>query len=228
MPLHRKGGLDCHHLLAIDSNHEMKVIAINGSPRKGGNTEYLLKKVLEPISQAGIKTELIQIGGKPVRGCLACYKCRDRKDRKCANKTDIVNRCIDKMIEADAIILGSPTYFACMTAEMKALIDRAGMVARVNGFLFARKIGCAVTANRRAGAPNVVDSINHMFLISKMIIPGSTYWNLGVGMDKEDVKEDREALENMKDLGESIVWLLQCTRQPVLLPGKRVAEIVNN
>jgi len=187
----------------------MKAIAINGSPRKGGNTEYLLRKVLEPISKAGIKTELIQIGGKPVRGYLACYKCRQRKDSRCANKTDLVNKCIDKMIEADAIILGSPTYFACMTAEMKALIDRAGMVARVNDFLFARKIGCAVVANRRAGATNVMDSINHMFLMSKMIVPGSTYWNFGVGLDKGDVKNDTEALENMKDLGTTIAWLLK-------------------
>ena len=192
----------------------MKAIAINGSPRKGGNTEYLLRKVLEPIGEAGIKTELIQVGGKPVRGCLACYKCRERKDRKCANKSDVVNRCIEKMIEADAIILGSPTYFACMTAEMKALIDRAGMVARVNDFLFSRKIGCAVVANRRGGALNVVDSINHMFLISKMIVPGSTYWNFGVGMDKEDVKNDKEALENMKDLGERIAWLMKCVKTP--------------
>jgi len=192
---------------AISQN--MKAIAINGSPRKGGNTEYLLKKVLEPIGAAGIKTELIQIGGKAVRGCVACYKCRERKDSKCANKTDIVNKCIDKMVEADAIILGSPTYFAGMTAEMKALVDRAGMVARVNGFLFARKIGCAVSVNRRAGAINVMDAINHMFLISKMIVPGSTYWNFGVGMNEGDVKGDAEALENMNDLGQTIAWLLK-------------------
>lgn len=187
----------------------MKVIAFNGSPRKGGNTEYLLKKVLEPIDQAGIATELIQIGGKPVRGCLACNKCMVNKDSRCANKSDIVNECIGKMIEADAIILGSPTYFADMTSEMKALIDRSGFVAFANGHLFSRKIGAAVVVNRRGGATNVMDSINHMFLMSKMIVPGSTYWNFGIGLDKGDVEKDAEALANMKDLGETIAWLIK-------------------
>jgi multimeric flavodoxin WrbA len=187
----------------------MKTIAFNGSPRKGGNTEFLLRKVLEPISEAGIDTELVQIGGKLVRGCLGCYKCRENKNSKCVIDTDIVNECIGKMIEADAIILGSPTYFAAMTSEMKALIDRAGFVSGSNGRLFTRKIGAAVVAQRRGGATNVVDSINHLFLISGMIVPGSTYWNFGVGRDKEDVKNDVEALANMKDLGETIAWLLK-------------------
>jgi len=186
----------------------MKVIAINGSPRKGGNTEYLLRKVLEPIAEAGIKTELIQIGGKQVRGCMACYQCRKNQNLRCANETDVVNEYIGKMIEADAMILGSPTYFADMTSEMKALIDRAGFVAKANGDLFARKIGAAVVVNRRGGAIHVMDSINHMFLMSRMIVPGSTYWNFGVGMDKEDVANDDEALANMKDLGGTIAWLL--------------------
>ena len=187
----------------------MKAIAFNGSPRTGGNTEYLLKKVLEPMSAAGIGTELVQIGGKLIRGCLGCYKCRENKNSKCVIDTDMVNECIGKMIEADAIILGSPTYFAAMTSEMKALIDRAGFVAGGNGRLFARKIGAAVVAHRRGGATNVVDSINHLFLISGMIVPGSTYWNFGVGRDREDVQNDAEALANMKDLGETIAWLLK-------------------
>ena len=186
----------------------MKVLAINGSPRKGGNTEYLLNQVLDPIKKAGIETELVQIGGKPVRGCSACYKCWKNKDKRCANKTDLVNKCIEKMIGAQAIILGSPTYFAGPTAEMKALIDRSGMVARANDNLFSRKIGCAVVVNRRGGATNVVDSINNMFLISRMIVPGSTYWNFGVGREKGEVKNDAEALANMKDLGETIAWLI--------------------
>ena len=190
----------------------MKAIAINGSPRKGGNTEFLLKKVLDPIREAGIETELIQIGGEPVHGCIACYKCRENKDSKCAIKTDMVNDCIGKMIEADAIILGSPTYFADMTSEMKALIDRAGFVAMANDRLFSRKIGAAVVVNRRGGAVNVLDSINHLFLISRMIVPGSTYWNFGIGGGKGDVENDEEALNNMKDLGETIAWLVKSLR----------------
>ena len=186
----------------------MKVLAINGSPRKGGNTEFLLQKVLEPIAEAGIGTELIQIGGKPIRGCLACYKCRERKDRRCTNDTDMVNEIIGKMIDADGIVLGSPTYFADMTSEMKALVDRAGFVARANDNLFSRKIGAAVVVHRRGGSTHVQDSINHLFLMSRMIVPGSTYWNFGVGQQKGDVGNDDEALENMRDLGSTIAWLI--------------------
>jgi multimeric flavodoxin WrbA len=192
--------------------HAMKAIAFNGSPRKGGNTEFLLKKVLEPISEAGIETELVQIGGKPVRGCMACYKCRENKNSRCAINTDMVNECIGKMIQADAIILGSPTYFAGMTSEMKALIDRAGFVAGSNGRMFARKIGAGVVVHRRGGATSVLDSINHMFLISRMIVPGSTYWNFGVGREKGEVENDAEAMANMKDLGETIAWLVKSLR----------------
>jgi len=191
----------------------MKVIAINGSPRKGGNTETMLRKVLEPIAEAGIGTELIQIGGKQIRGCVACYQCRKNKNARCANDTDVVNEIIAKMIEADAIILGSPTYFADMTSEMKALIDRTGFVVRANDNLFSRKIGAAVAVHRRGGATNVMDSINHMFLMSRMIVPGSTYWNFGVGMQPGEVEQDKEALENMQDLGTTIAWLIKKLRQ---------------
>ena len=191
----------------------MKAVAFNGSPRKGGNTEFLLRKVLEPIGEAGIETELVQIGGKLLRGCTACNKCRENQDSRCVLKSDMVNDCIAKMIEADAILLGSPTYFAGMSTEMTALIDRAGYVAGANGGLFSRKIGAAVVANRRGGATNVMDSINHMFLMSRMIVPGSTYWNFGVGREKGDVQNDEEALRNMRDLGETIAWLLKSLKE---------------
>ncbi|MFA5205355.1 MAG: flavodoxin family protein [Lentisphaeria bacterium] len=187
----------------------MKAVAFNGSPRSGGNTEFLLRKVLEPIAAAGIETELVQVGGRAVRGCTACGTCRETKNGRCVITTDIVNDCIAKMFEADAIILGSPTYFADMTAELKALIDRAGFVALANGGRFARKIGAAVVVNRRGGATSVQDSINHMFLMSRMIVPGSTYWNFGVGLEKGEVANDTEALANMKDLGETIAWLVK-------------------
>ena len=187
----------------------MKAVAFNGSPRPGGNTEFLLRKVLEPMAAAGIETELVQVGGRAVRGCTACGTCMEAKNGRCVITTDIVNDCIGKMFAADAIILGSPTYFADMTSELKALIDRAGFVALANGGRFARKIGAAVVVNRRGGATNVMDSINHMFLMSRMIVPGSTYWNFGVGLEKGDVGNDAEALANMKDLGETIAWLIK-------------------
>ena len=186
----------------------MKVVAINGSPRKQGNTELLLRKVLEPIAAKGIETELMQVGNRPVRGCLACMKCFERKNNQCCQTDDLFNECFEKLVEADAMVLGSPSYFAGMTAAMKAVIERAGFVAIANGGLFARKIGAAVGAHRRGGAVNVMDSINHMFLMSRMIVPGSIYWNFGVGMEKGDVTKDEEALANMSDLGETIAWLV--------------------
>lgn len=185
----------------------MKAIAINGSPRKGGNTENLLKQVLVPLAKAGWETEFIQLGGKPIRGCQACYQCFKKKNSRCSQKDAFFDGCMAGMIAADAIILGSPTYFTDVSAEMKALLDRAGLVAVANGGLFRGKIGAAVVAVRRGGATHAFDTMNHMFLMSGVIVPGSTYWNIGFGLDKGDVSKDAEGARNMKDLGQTIAWL---------------------
>jgi len=185
----------------------MKAVAINGSPRPGGNTEILLKKVLEPLEAAGWDTEVLRIGGKAVRGCMACMKCIEKRNGRCIIENDPINEYLEKMYAADAIILGSPTYFADVTSELKALIDRAGFVALANGGAFSGKIGAAVVAVRRGGATHVFNTINNMFLISSMIVPGSLYWNLGVGTDKGDVNGDEEAMRNMSHLGQTIAWL---------------------
>ena len=185
----------------------MYALAISGSPRKGGNTEVLLREALKPIEKAGWETEFVQVGGRPIRGCMACRKCFEMKNGKCVIENDIFNEVMEKMLRADAIILGSPTYFSDVSAEMKALIDRAGYVSISNDRAFSGKIGAAVTAVRRGGSTHAFDSINHMFLMSRMIVPGSTYWNMGFGLDKGEVSEDQEALANMKDLGETIAWL---------------------
>jgi multimeric flavodoxin WrbA len=187
----------------------MKALAINGSPRKGGNTEILLRKALEPIAAAGHETEIVQVGGTRIRGCTACGACGKTKNRQCVFADDIFNAIFAKMAAADAILIGSPSYFADMTAETKAVIDRAGFVALANGGVFRRKIGAAVVAERRGGAVHVMDSINHMFLMSQMIVPGSTYWNFGVGAMPGDVLNDEEGLRNMKNLGEQIAWLFE-------------------
>ena len=194
----------------------MKAIAINGSPRPGGNTEILLKKVLEPLEAAGWNTEYLKIGGHPVRGCLACYKCFEQKNLKCAMGKDGMNDYLEKIYAADAIILGSPTYFADVSTEMKALLDRGGMVSVANGGALRGKIGVAVVVSRRGGATHVFDTINHMFLMSSMIVPGSIYWNMGIGRDKGEVLKDEEALRNMTHLGQTIAWL-----------GKAIASVPN-
>jgi len=186
----------------------MKVVAFNGSPRKDGNTAILINYVLGALQKEGIETEVFDLAGKKIRGCQACYQCFENLDRRCARRNDVLNECIEKMLEADGIILGSPTYFADVSSEMKALIDRSGLVARANGNMFKRKLGAAV-AVRRAGSIHVFDSINHFFLISEMIIVGSSYWNVGVGLDKGDVEKDEEGIETMKVLGENMAWLLK-------------------
>lgn len=190
----------------------MKVIAINGSARKHGNTAILINSIFDELKKEGIETELVELAGNNIRGCTACYECFEKKDKKCAIKNDIVNDCIEKMVEADGIILGSPTYFADITSEMKALIERAGFTAMANGFMFKRKVGAAVLAVRRGGAIHAFDSINHFFQINQMIIPGSNYWNMGIGLEIGDVDKDEEGLRNMKNLGENIAWLLKKIR----------------
>jgi multimeric flavodoxin WrbA len=187
----------------------MKVIAFNGSARKDGNTAIMVKQVFGELEKEGIETEMIQFSGKQIRGCTACYKCFENKDHRCAVKTDIVNDCIEKMLEADGIILASPTYFASVSAELKALIDRAGLVAKANEEMFARKVGAAVVAVRRGGAIHAYDSMNHFFLISGMIIPGSCYWNMSFGLDKGDVEKDEEGLRTMQTLGQNMAWLMK-------------------
>lgn len=187
----------------------MKVVAFNGSARKRGNTSILIKHAFNEIEKGDIETEEISLAGSRIRGCTACYKCFSSKDRRCAVTDDIANTCIDKMLEADGIILASPTYFADMTAEMKALIDRCGMVSRANDDMFRRKVGAAIVAVRRAGSINVFDSINHFFLIGQMIVPGSIYWNVGIGREIGDVEQDEEGLQTMRVLGENMAWLIK-------------------
>ncbi len=187
----------------------MKVIAFNGSARTQGNTAMLLDIVLDELEAEGIETEVYDLAGKRISGCTACYRCYKNKDRRCAVDDDIVNECIDKMIEADGILLGSPTYFADLSAAMKALIERSGMVARANGELFKRKVGAGVVAVRRAGAVHVFNSINYFFFIGQMIVPGSNYWNLGIGREPGEVKNDSEGLQTMKTLGQNMAWLLK-------------------
>ncbi len=191
----------------------MKVIAFNGSARKNGNTAILIRKVFSELDAEGIGTEMIQLAGKTIRGCTACGKCFDNQDKRCAIDNDFANECIEKMLEADGIILASPTYFADVTAEMKALIDRAGYVARANPDMLKRKVGAAVVAVRRAGSIHTFDSINHFFLISQMIVPGSSYWNLGIGRAIGDVEQDKEGMETMRTLGRNMAWLIKKTKE---------------
>ena len=187
----------------------MKVVAFNGSPRKKGNTSFLIQEVFKALEKEGIETELVQLAGKKIKGCIACYKCFENADSRCSVKNDDVNECIEKMIVADGIIFGSPTYFSNVTAEMKALIDRAGLVATANGYIFKRKVGAGVVAVRRAGSVTTFDALNHFFLYHQMIVPGSCYWNMSMGLNPGDVASDSEGMNIMKVLGQNMAWLLK-------------------
>lgn len=187
----------------------MKVFALNGSARKDGNTALLIRHVFAELEPEGIETELVQLAGHTIRGCTACYRCFERKDGHCAVTGDIVNDCIDRMREADGIIIGSPTYFADVTAETKALIDRSGMVARANYEFYRRKVGAAVVAVRRGGAIHAFDTINHFFTIGQMVTVGSSYWNIGIGRESGAVEGDTEGLQTMTTLGKNMAWLLK-------------------
>jgi multimeric flavodoxin WrbA len=187
----------------------LKIIAFNGSARKDGNTTLLIRRVLEVLYAEGIETELVQLAGEHIHGCNACRNCYSTKNKRCIIEDDNANAYIRKMIEADGIILGSPVYFSMVTPELKALADRAFYVARANGDMFKRKIGAAIVAVRRAGGIPTFDAINHYFLISQMIIPASSYWNIGIGRKSGDVEADEEGMKTMEDLGRNIAWLIK-------------------
>lgn len=189
----------------------MKVVAFSGSARKGGNTALMLRRVLGVLEAEGIETELIELAGKKAQGCTVCLKCRETKDRRCHGRQDAINECIEKAGEADGIIIGSPVYFADITPEAKALIDRLGYVAGANPGMLERKVGAAVVVERRGGAVHAFDSIMHLFMIRQMIVAGSRYWNLGFGGAPGDVAADEEAMLTMDVLGTNMAWLLRQT-----------------
>ncbi|NMB79019.1 MAG: flavodoxin family protein [Methanomicrobiales archaeon] len=183
-----------------------KVLAINGSPRKDGNTSTLIRTILGELEKAGIETETIQLGGKKVHGCMACMKCFENRDGKCVIDDDLVNTCIKKMVKADGIILGSPVYFLDVTSEMKALIDRAGFISYANGHPLQGKIGNAAVAVRRAGASRTADTMLHFFLANDMLIPGLPV--IGIGRDIGDVERDEEGIGHAHHVGQMMARLL--------------------
>ncbi|MGA2918083.1 flavodoxin family protein [Methanoregula sp.] len=187
----------------------MKVVAFNGRARKDGNTAILVSAVFRELKKEGIKMELVQLAVKKIHSCIACGKCFEKKDGRCAAKGDIANNCIEKMADADGLILASPTYFADVSTEMKALIDRSGYAAKVNDDMFRRKVGAAVVAVRRGGVIHAFDTMNHFFIISRMVVPGSSYWNVGIGREAGEVKEDDEGIATMKTLGAKMAWVMK-------------------
>ena len=187
----------------------MKVIGFNGSPRKDGNTYIAIQTVFKELEKEDIETELVQVGGKNIRGCNDCKKCKENADGFCVIDDDILNDCLKKMYESDGIIIGSPVYFGSITPEAKALVDRGGLCARAGGNLLKRKVCTSVVAVRRQGAVSVFNQINNLFILNQAIIPCSNYWNIGIGKNVGEIRNDEEGIKTFKILGENMAWLLR-------------------
>ena len=184
----------------------MKVLAINGSPKADGNTATALKVVLHELEYKGIATELVTIGQKAIRGCLACGQCRVQQNGRCAIDGDEVNAVIPRLIEADGVLLGSPVYYSGVNGTMKSFLDRAFFAA--SGAM-RHKVGAAVIAVRRSGGSASFDQLNKYFLISQMYVAGSNYWNIIHGMMPGEASEDAEGQQIMRTLGRNMAWLLK-------------------
>jgi len=191
----------------------MKVIAINGSPRATGNTFHALRMAGEQIEARGIDFEIIHIGNKAVRGCLACGKCRENQNEKCVITSDPLNEWVQKMKQADGIILGSPVYYSGIPGTMKSFLDRVFYVSGSNGNLFRHKVGAAVVALRRSGGSSTLDSLMHYLSYSEMILATSNYWNIIHGRTPGEVEQDAEGVQIIKLLGDNMAWLLTLREQ---------------
>lgn len=186
----------------------MKVIAVNGSAKKNGNTSIIIEAIFSELKKSGIETELIDLANTKINGCIGCGNCFKNKDKKCVFKNDIVNECIEKMIEADGVILGSPVYFADVTANMKALLERIGMVSNANGNLFKHKVGTSVVAVRRGAATRAFDTMNYFLHCMQLYLVGGTYWNMVYGKEVGEVLNDIEGMKNMESVGNNMAWIL--------------------
>lgn len=185
----------------------MKVIAINGSARKDGNTSIIIKTVLEELEKEGIQTEQVQLWDKPIKGCTGCLGCF--KEKKCVFKDDYFNECFQKISEADGIILGSPVYNANITASMKGFMERIGMMGHVNSHTLRHKVGASVVAVRRQGGLATLDTLNHLLISNEVIIVGSIDWNMVFGRDIGDVLNDEEGMKNMQNLGQNMASVMK-------------------
>ncbi|MCL4499456.1 MAG: flavodoxin family protein [Chloroflexi bacterium] len=187
----------------------MKAIGICGSPRGGGNTEILIKRCLGRIQLTGIETQFIPLRDKDIKPCIACGVCAERKDGACAQKGDDFQGVLDAIREADVIVVGSPVYFGSATAQITALLDRAGYVSRVNGNFLSRKIGGPIVVARRAGQNFTYAQLVLWFTINDMIVPGSSYWNIAFGRTPGEVENDAEGLATIDRFGDNLAWLAE-------------------
>lgn len=208
----------------------MKVLAFNGSPNKEGNTWHAIKMVTAELEKEGIETEIIHVGNKVIRGCIACGQCAKNKNERCALPSDEVNEWIQKMKHADGIILGSPVHYAAMGGTMKSFLDRAFYVTSVNESMLRHKVGAAVVAVRRSGGLPTFDQLNNYLCYSEMLIPTSNYWNVIHGTRPGEATQDAEGVQIMRVLGRNMAWLMKLVEngKGTVSPPERDAKIYMN
>jgi multimeric flavodoxin WrbA len=206
----------------------MKVIALNGSPHKSGNTAYALNVVGKALQAEGIDFEIVEIGGHHIRGCIACGQCAKKKDGKCSTTNDILNDTLVKMKEADGIILGSPVYYSGIAGTMKCFLDRAFYVASANGGWFRHKVGASVAAVRRTGGSMTFNALNHYLTLSEMLVPTSNYWNVIHGRSPGEAEQDAEGVQVMQLLGKNMAWMLKMREQTKDIEPRAEAKVFTN
>jgi multimeric flavodoxin WrbA len=188
----------------------MKVLGISGSPRSGGNTDILVTLALEVLAEEGIQTDFLSLSDRPIKPCMACGGCAKSEKVECVQQDPAFEGLIERFVESDGILVGSPVYFGSATPQTMALLDRVGYVARAKGDnLLRRKVGAAIVVARRAGQNFTFAQLNYFFLISEMIVPGSTYWNCAFGRAKGEVRDDTEGLDTVRRLAENMAWLMK-------------------
>lgn len=210
----------------------MKVVAFNGSPKREGNTYRALKMVTDELEKEGIEIEFVHVGVSPISGCIACNSCIRNRDEKCVLPGDNVNEWIQKIKEADGVLIGTPVHFASMSGNLKSFLDRAFYVAGMNKSLFRHKVGAAVVAVRRSGGLPAFDQINNYLNYSEMLMPTSNYWNVIHGTVPGEVDQDLEGVQIMSNLGKNMAWLLKLVEngkgkiEPPALDRKKYTNFV--
>jgi multimeric flavodoxin WrbA len=187
----------------------MKVLGVSGSPRPGGNTDILVKQALEVVAAEGIETDFLSLADRPVKPCMACAGCLKSDTVRCVQEDPAFEGILDRFAAADGVLIGSPVYFGSATPQTMALLDRVGYVARRHRHLLRRKVGAAIVVARRAGQNFTFAQLNYFFLISEMIVPGSTYWNVAFGREKGEVSSDTEGMETVRNLASNMAWLMK-------------------
>ncbi|NLX18736.1 MAG: flavodoxin family protein [Desulfobulbus sp.] len=208
----------------------MKVVAFNGSPNAKGNTWHALSMVTEVLESEGFATEIVHVGNKPVRGCLACGQCFKMKNEQCVQKEDPVNEWIQLMKSADGILLGTPVHYAAVGGTMKCFLDRAFYVTGANGSMLRHKVGASVAAVRRSGGLPAFNQLNNFLCYAEMLMPTSNYWNVIHGARPGEVMQDEEGRQIMRTLGRNMAWLLRLIEygKEAVPPPERESKVLMN